>query len=581
MAHLALYRKYRPQVFSRLIGQNHIVRILRNQVAEGRPSHAYLFCGSRGAGKTSAAKILSKAVNCLEPIDGEPCQKCQACLAAASDIGDIIEIDAASNNGVDNVRDLIEQAQFRPMQLKHRVFIIDEVHMLSTQAFNALLKTLEEPPGYVVFILATTEPQKLPATIISRCQRFDFHRLSMTDIITCLRTVLKEVGATIDSEGLELIARAADGGMRDALSLADQCLSFCGNNVTAADAYAVLGSVQQDSLFSIADSLLGGDCKACLSFVNDVVRTGRDLTVFLNDLGAHLRALLLTKTCGSCEELLDCTTDRMERYIKQAKGASEQVLLYAMEQIIAAQGQLRFLPSPRTLIESTLIRICRPVDDSSLQALAARVELLESRAVSVPQNVNSAANESVSVIEKAQPAAVVSKITSGDEPPFDDDPPFIMEEPPMDYQPYISEPAPMQAEPQPKAEPTAKRTQPIVPKEEPTAPKADEACSKTDSSQAQQLWQATVAELSKANPMLRRLIMDCRAVSLEGEVLTVAFPVDKQGVYNLSRVGKNYLDVQQALQAIRPGTSLSYILDKATEEVARLQNIFGSKLRVE
>ena len=222
MSKRALYREYRPNDFSEVIGQDHITTILKNQVREQNFSHAYLFCGSRGTGKTSSAKILARAVNCTDPKNGEPCGKCEACRIAKEGTADIIEIDAASNNGVDNVRELIDQAQFAPLQLKYRVFIIDEVHMLSTAAFNALLKTLEEPPKHVIFILATTEPQKLPATIISRCQRFDFHRLTIAHIIARLQTVLKEIGASIEPDGLRLIARAANGGMRDALSLAER-----------------------------------------------------------------------------------------------------------------------------------------------------------------------------------------------------------------------------------------------------------------------------------------------------------------------------------------------------------------------
>ena len=236
MAYRALYRAYRPGLFSQMVGQEHITAILKNQVKEGQLSHAYLFCGPRGTGKTTTAKILSRAVNCEHPVEGEPCDRCPSCLISRETNGDIIEIDAASNTGVDNVRELISQAQFAPLQLKKRVFIIDEVHMLSTSAFNALLKTLEEPPAHVLFILATTEPQKLPATVISRCQRFDFHRFTAAHIIGYLQRVLEQSGVSAEPEGLRLIARAADGAMRDALSLTDQCLSFCGSHITAADA---------------------------------------------------------------------------------------------------------------------------------------------------------------------------------------------------------------------------------------------------------------------------------------------------------------------------------------------------------
>ena len=377
MARRALYREYRPATFSAVVGQEHITTILKNQVREGKLSHAYLFCGSRGTGKTTSAKILSRAVNCLDPKDGEPCGTCAACRLAAAGSADVIEIDAASNNGVDDVRSLIEQAQFAPLELRYRVFIIDEVHMLSTPAFNALLKTLEEPPAHVLFILATTEPQKLPATIVSRCQRFDFHRLTIAHIVACLGSVLEKAGARIEPNGLRLIARAADGGMRDALSLADQCLSYAGNDVSEQDVLDALGTVSSAMLENTASALLSGNAADAIRALNEVVRNGRDLGVFLGDLSKHFRALLLAKTCGECADLLDCTDDQMQRYLKTAKGVDEARILYASEQILLVQSRLRLFPSPRIPIEAAFVRICRPVDDESVAALEARVALLD------------------------------------------------------------------------------------------------------------------------------------------------------------------------------------------------------------
>ncbi len=378
MAYRALYRQYRPRTFAEVIGQEHITTILKNQVAAGRAAHAYLFCGTRGTGKTSTAKILARAVNCLAPKNGEPCGVCAACLASADENAvDILELDAASNNGVDDARALIEQSQYAPMQLGRRVFIIDEAHMLTGPAFNALLKTLEEPPAHVLFILATTEPQKLPATIVSRCQRFDFRRHSIANIVQTLKTVLDKAGARIDDEGLTLIARAADGGMRDALSLADQCLSFIGDTVTKRDVLDVLGGMEESFLFDIASALLASDAATALSMLDGIVRAGRDLTVFCQDLTAHVRALLLARTCGECADLLECTQDAMRRYLEQAAPASESFLLRALELLVAAQNDMRYLSSPRTLLESVLVRICRPEDELSLTALAARVDRIE------------------------------------------------------------------------------------------------------------------------------------------------------------------------------------------------------------
>ena len=380
MAYRALYRQYRPARFQDVIGQEHITTTLKHQVSSDRPAHAYLFCGTRGTGKTTSARILARAVNCLSPEDGEPCGKCEACLITAGEgSSDITEIDAASNNSVNDVRDLIENAQYAPLNLRRRVFIIDEVHMLSGPAFNALLKTLEEPPEHILFILATTEPQKLPATIISRCQRFDFHRLSITDIKQTLKSVLAQAGASIEDGGLTLIARAAQGGMRDALSLCDQCLAFCGDHVTTKNVYDVLGSMEDAFLFDLSAALLSSNASDALRMLDAIMQAGRDLSVFAADLAAHFRALLLSKTCGRCEDLLDCTEDAMTRYLEQAKGASESRLMLAVDRLIAAQNDMRYLPSPRALLESALIHICRPEDSLSIANLEARIDRLESQ----------------------------------------------------------------------------------------------------------------------------------------------------------------------------------------------------------
>ena len=302
MSHRALYRQYRPAAFSEMIGQEHITTILKNQVKSGTTAHAYLFAGTRGTGKTSAARILARAVNCEEPMDGEPCGCCRSCKISAGECADIIELDAASNTGVDDMRDIIEKARFMPLELKHKVYIIDEAHALSANAFNALLKTLEEPPPHVTFILATTEPHKIPATIISRCQRMDFHRLGVSDMVRRTEEVLERENAHIERDGLMAIARAAEGGMRDCLSLADQCLSFCGNNVSTQDVYSVLGSMEDGFLFDMAEAVLSSDPARALELLDQVVRDGRDLKVFLHDLTQHMRSLLLTKLCGHCSD---------------------------------------------------------------------------------------------------------------------------------------------------------------------------------------------------------------------------------------------------------------------------------------
>lgn len=356
MAYQALYRKYRPQLFADVLGQEHITTTLKNQVESGRVSHAYVFSGSRGTGKTTTAKILARAVNCAHPVNGEPCGECEYCLAAA-DSADIIELDAASNNGVDDVRAIIDKARFTPLKLKKKVYIIDEAHMLSRPAFNALLKTLEEPPEHVLFILATTEPQSIPATILSRCQRFDFHRIGVEDIISCVRSAVTKAGAEIDDEGLLVIARAAEGGMRDALSIADQCIAFCGNKVSARDIYGVLGGMDSSFLFTTADALINGDAALAVRSLDSVIEQGRDMGVFAADMAKHFRALLIAKLCGRSEDILSCTPDTMARYIEQASRCGETRLRSAVDALMDAVSGMRYLSLPRVRLESAFIRI--------------------------------------------------------------------------------------------------------------------------------------------------------------------------------------------------------------------------------
>ncbi len=537
LARRALYREYRPERFSEVIGQDHITTILKNQVREGKLSHAYLFCGSRGTGKTTSAKILSRAVNCLDPKDGEPCGQCSACRLAAAGSADVIEIDAASNNSVDNVRSLIEQAQFAPLELRYRVFIIDEVHMLSNAAFNALLKTLEEPPKHVLFILATTEPQKLPATIISRCQRFDFHRLTIAHIVANLTSVLEKAGARIEPNGLRLIARAADGGMRDALSLADQCLSYAGNDVSEQDVLNALGSVSSAVLEETANALLKGNAADAVRALDDVVRNGRDLTVFLGDLSRHFRALLLAKTCGECTALLDCTDDQMQRYLKVAKEADEARILYAMEQLLLVQSKLRLFPAPRIPIETTFVRICRPVDDASLAGLEARVALLETNPV---------------------PAAEIRRPVETEK--------HAEPEKPVETPPW-EEPTVEAAEPEKPQEPE----KPAEPREETPAPQSG--------SEAETIWAQAKKKIMEMNPMVYFYVKDSVGAVLNGGVLAVEFPATQESMMVGMRNARNLKVANDAIESVRPGTELSFRLAALqNENEEKLKELFGSSL---
>ncbi len=565
MAYQALYRTYRPERFGQMAGQKHITTILMNQVREGQPSHAYLFCGSRGTGKTTTARILAKAINCLHPENGEPCLACDSCRTAAGQNADIIEIDAASNNSVDNVRDLISQAQFAPLQLKYRVFIIDEVHMLSGSAFNALLKTLEEPPEHVVFILATTEPQKLPATIISRCQRFDFHRLTVPEIIGYMQYILKADGASVEPDGLRIIARAADGGMRDALSLLDQCLSFCGGKVTAKDVQNVLGIMDENFLFDMADTLLSGDAKGALTDLDQVVRQGRDMAVFAGELAGHLRSLLLAKACGDCADLLAVTADRMARYQKQAQKHANARILYAMEKLMAVQNDMRYFPSPRMLLETVLVRIAQPVDDESVEALSARLALVEEKlknGVPAPAPAHASA-----------PAPEAA-------PVYDED--YIPEPPPEEgYLPpeaYEPEPAPAPAAPQPRPEPKPQpRMEPPAPKAE--APRPKPAPQPAAGGDADALWKQVLARVQKVNAFVRQLAAYGQAAELTEDQLTVTFPPEYAGKLKMLN-SRSVATIQGELDALKPGVRLLLREGENDSDVADLVGLFKDKLTI-
>ena len=575
MAYQALYRTYRPETFGQMAGQKHITTILMNQVREGQPSHAYLFCGSRGTGKTTTARILAKAINCLHPENGEPCLACDSCRTASGQNADIIEIDAASNNSVENVRDLIAQAQFAPLQLKYRVFIIDEVHMLSGPAFNALLKTLEEPPEHVVFILATTEPQKLPATIISRCQRFDFHRLTVPEIMGYMQYILQADGAQVAPDGLRIIARAADGGMRDALSLLDQCLSFCGEKVTAGDVESVLGIMDETFLFDMADKLLSGDARGALLRLDEVVRQGRDMAVFAGELAGHMRALLLAKACGDCADLLAVTADRMARYQKQAQKHANARILYAMEKLMAVQNDMRYFPSPRMLLETVLVRIAQPVDDESVEALSARLALAEEQLKELKQ--------------RGVPAAAVPAPRQA-APAYDED--YLPEPPPEEgflpeeaYEPEAPAPAPRETpppepKPEPKPEPAAPAPKAPAPQAEaPQPPPAAQSAASGDGAQADALWKQVLARVQKINAFVRQLASYGQATSLTEDQLTVSFPAEYAGKLRMLNT-RSVATIQGELDALKPGVRLLLRESEADSDVADLVGLFKDKLTI-
>ncbi len=353
MEHLALYRKYRPKNFEEVIGQEHITKALANQIASGSLSHAYLFTGSRGIGKTSVARILAKAVNCENNQNGSPCGQCDTCkrLEGENDIN-VIEIDAASNNRVDDIREIREKVKFLPVGAKYKVYIIDEVHMLTDSAFNALLKTLEEPPKHVIFILATTEVHKLPATILSRCVRFDFRLVSVELLTKLLRNILDSENISYDDEALKLIAASGEGSVRDTLSIADSICAYSGGKVTKEDALKVLGSTDYDNLLKFYDLAFNKEIGGLLEFIDELDKTGKNMSVFVKDLSKHARNLLVCATCDDPNKLLNLPQEVLERFIAQAKAVDEKKLISFMQIFAGAENELRYTLSPRLLLET-------------------------------------------------------------------------------------------------------------------------------------------------------------------------------------------------------------------------------------
>ena len=379
MSYTALYRKYRPDVFEDVKGQDHVVITLRNQIASGRIGHAYLFTGTRGTGKTTVAKIFAKAVNCEHPDNGSPCNDCPACREIAGGTSmNVIEIDAASNNGVDDVRRIREEVTYSPTNARYKVYIIDEAHMLSTQAFNALLKTLEEPPAYVIFILATTEVHKIPVTILSRCQRYDFHRISQEEITARLQELMRQEGVKADEKALRYIARKAEGGMRDALSLADQCISFyLGQELTYERVLDLLGAVDYAQLGEFYEKIIAGDVAGVLSDLERMIFRGRDLTQLVSDMLAYVRDLMVLKCSPDARDILDVTEERLQSMAETSARVEEDTLIRQIRIFSEMGSMLRTASNRRVTLETALIRMCRPQMETDVTSLAERVRELE------------------------------------------------------------------------------------------------------------------------------------------------------------------------------------------------------------
>ena len=380
MSHVSFYRKYRPKAFEEVIGQERVTRTLQNAIAGGRTVHAYLFCGHRGTGKTTTARILAKALNCERGPTATPCNQCAICRAIDGGASlDVIEIDAASNRGIDEIRDLRERVKLMPVEGRRKVYIIDEAHMLTAEAANALLKTLEEPPGHAVFVLVTTEPHRLPSTITSRTQRFEFHRISLAAIIARLRSVAASEGISADDAALQLIARNADGALRDAESVLDQLTAFCQGRVTREDVLAVLGLMEEEAAEQVTEAVIAGDAAACLALADRVITAGRDIRQIFRGLVEYFRDLLIVAVVADPQEIVETSEDRLEVLRAQAARLSPGALLQKIRILTAAEAEARFATQARVVLEMALLKLCRPDMDPSIEGLAARLEALEAR----------------------------------------------------------------------------------------------------------------------------------------------------------------------------------------------------------
>lgn len=399
-----LYRKYRPKVFADVYGQEHVTSTLKNEIKENRIAHAYLFTGSRGTGKTTCAKILAKAVNCENSVDGEPCNECEVCKGLDSGtIYDVVEIDAASNNGVDNIRDLREEANYTPSRGKYRVYIIDEVHMLSTGAFNALLKTLEEPPAHVIFILATTEVHKLPATILSRCQRFDFKRIQPETMSVRLKQVAKLEGMELDDDAAILIARIADGALRDGLSILDQCAGRS-KKIDSALVSEVAGLAGREALYKLTDCICNQNSSSAMTVISELYQNSYDMERLCVEMINHLRNFLIVKTVKDSRGLIICTDDEYNSIISSAENFTLENVIFALDLFQDALTKIKTGANARVELEMAFVKLCEPKLDVNIDSLVDRISKLE-RAVNRGVNVS----QQPAVVESAKPVVAENK----------------------------------------------------------------------------------------------------------------------------------------------------------------------------
>jgi len=554
--HQALYRRYRPQTPTEILGQDHVVRALTGAIREDRLHHAFLFCGPRGTGKTSTARILAKMVNCVSGPTAEPCGGCDQCVAIREGTHlDVVEIDAASHGGVDDARELREKAPTAPVQGREKVYIIDEAQRLSREAFDALLKVFEEPPPGVRFVLATTEPHKMPPTIVGRCQRFDFRRLTMEGLSSMLQKVAASEGVTLDDSAAHAIARHAEGSARDALSLLDQAGVLGGQRVDDAAIEALLGAPRGEVQVELADAVAVGDARSMFELINRLVQDGQDLRNVTNETLAHFRDLLLVKTAPGQEDLIDISADGYESLRIQAEKFAPSELARVIELLLAAQNDMRWTTSPRLSLELALVRATMPETDPSSAGTVARLERLERLANLEPGSVVPSVAEVVAV---GDAAPVAESVSDRDAAPVAES---VSDRDAA--RPSASAPAEAPAKAVPErgadvpAETTSAPKAPAPPaataEVEDDAPRAASASS-VDVTMLRRSWPSLLDHLSQAGqPVLRALLESATPASFDGETLELAFPPSFRN--NLPRVASRADKLQDALSdlfGIRP-----------------------------
>ncbi len=469
--HISLYRRFRPSTFDEMVRQEHVVRVLKNQIEQNAVGHAYLFCGPRGTGKTSVARIFARAVNCASPVNGSPCGKCPSCVALAAGGLDVAEIDAASNNGVNEMRDLREKVQYPPVACKYKVYIIDEVHMLTDSAFNALLKTLEEPPAHVIFILATTEPQKLPATILSRCMRLDFKLIPEEDLEAHLKRVLDEIGKPYEEEAVAAIARAGAGSDRDMLSIAEMCIAYS-DTLTYEGVTAVLGAADFKETSALVGAILSSDMPTAIATTEKILAEGKSVGVLLKDILELLNRVTVAKTCKNAEKLLSLPRELYAQVKALADGAENSAILRAAEIFAAAETGVRYASSPRIALETAIMRVSAPETDRDIEALLVRIGRLEARLAAIeeaPRGAVQAVAAAAPAVQSAVQAAPVAPAKREDEP--EPEPPYLEEEPVFAEAYFSDDPAPAPYAPQkePAREPAAAKGPVKQPEKQPAA----------------------------------------------------------------------------------------------------------------